>query len=329
MKTPIKLLPVEAFANDAGYGNNAPGVVCAANESRFDQAFYDAPLTEYLVGGWDQDPLEELLEFFSPAVDVPRRFHYKEFLHADEFWSDDGDEDIRAIGAEFNREKPPEAKTVHDRVPNKGLTTTLDRDEDTGPLVEQRRVNRLMRRLRRNDLRRSINLLIAASVNQALTWDTTAGKDPDQDIIGQLLLAKQGSGVRPSRVGYGETAWTRRGLSHRAQNNAGGFASARMTPPEVAALLGVEGLSMTDARYKDGAGLTEVIGNLVLMFNAASGLSQDDPSNIKRFVANTVDGGRVRVYRREVGPKLVELTVEHYSKPTITSTLGVRRATIS
>lgn len=320
----------EPLAIDHGPGNNRVGEICAANEARFDQAYYDEPLTTYLVGGWDRDPLEELLRFYAPTCSVPRRFHYKEFRHADEFWSDDGNEDIRAIGAEFGRVRNAETREVHLRVPNKGLTVTLDRDEsERGVFDEQAEVVRLRRRLLRNELRRAITLLSAAAVNQAFTWDTSAGKDPDQDIATQLLTAENLSGVRPNRAGYGSVAWAKRVLAHRAQNSAGGFASASMTPEQIGAFLGVESIATSDARFRGASALTAMVNNLVLMFQALEGATKDDPSNIKRFVSHVDSGGLGAVYRREVGPKLVELTVEHYSVPVITSTLGIRKATIS
>ena len=79
-------------------------------------------------------------------------------------------------------------------------------------------------------LRRAIALLSAAATNTAKTWDTTAGKDPDSDVNTELVTAADLSGIRPSRVGFSDTSWSKRLLAHRAQNTAGGFASAAMTP---------------------------------------------------------------------------------------------------
>ncbi|KAF0093436.1 MAG: hypothetical protein E1N59_2837 [Puniceicoccaceae bacterium 5H] len=321
-------IPLEAVHADQG-SNCQPGFVYASNESRFDESQYSEPLTNYIVGGWDSDPLEQLLEFYAPGVQVPRLFEYKEFLHSDEFWSDDGDEDVREIYADFARVKERGAVDKNGKTLNKGLTIVLDRDKLNGPFSEQQETMRLMQRLKRNEIRRAINLLKAAATNVNLTWDTTAGKDPEQDIRNQLLLSQQAVGLRPNRVGYGETAWEKRVTACRAQNNAGGYASAAMSVQQVGSFLNVESITATDARYKGASTLTPYVANQVLMFYAVSGLGVNDPSCIKRFVSPVEGGGRIRVYRREMGPKLIAITVEHYSSIVLTSTLGIRKATIS
>ena len=55
----------------------------------------------------------------------------------------------------------------------------------------------------------------------------------------------------------------------------------------------------------------------------------EDPSNIKRFTSITESGGEWRVYVQQVTSKLVDITVEHYELIKITSTLGMRKFTVS
>jgi hypothetical protein len=135
--------------------------------------------------------------------------------------------------------------------------------------------------------------------------------------------------VRPNRVGYGDTSWSKRFLSHRAQPSAGGFASSGLTAEQLASILGVDKVMVSKERYSTGGSKSEVLGNLVMMFMALDGADTEDPSNIKRFVSPCEGGGPVRVYERQVTEKLYEIVVEHYELTKITSTLGIRKFTVS
>jgi hypothetical protein len=55
----------------------------------------------------------------------------------------------------------------------------------------------------------------------------------------------------------------------------------------------------------------------------------DDPTNFKRFWTPVEGGGKYRVYEQPVSAKLVDLTVEHYSNVVTTSTVGLRKLTIT
>ncbi len=319
-------------------GTIKPGEVYLANESVFQQQYFDEPATLYAVGWRDPSNIEDALEFFAPQVSVPRRFTYKEFTNIEEFLSDGANDDLRAIGAEFPTVKYTGTET-HARTDNRGLRIRIDLDEVADPtsalagglpVYQARAVEKLRRRLNRNSLRRSIALLSAAATNTAKTWDTTAGKDPDQDVLTDLVTGATARGMRSNRIGYGETAWTKRGLSLRAQNTAGGYASASLTPEALAMLLGIDQVHIDHARYSaSGAALAEIVNNLVLMFFALSGADVEDASNIKRFTSPVEGGGPVRVYVQQVTSKLVDITVEHYELIKVTSTLGIRKFTVS
>ncbi len=314
------------FPNDAGLGNNLPGVICAANESRFVQANLDIPLTAFAVGYRDPANLAGLLEFVAPAVPTTRRFTYREHSNPEQFLSEDND--IRAIGADFKRVEYTGTE-VHDRTDNKGLIIPIDLDEvDDLNNWQQQAVARLIDRLLRNEVRRAVTLLSAAAVNTAKTWDATAGKDPDMDILNELVNAADTSGLRPNRGLYGETAWTKRVLSHRAQNIAGGYASAGLSEGELGGFLGID-VNVARARYQNTPSTkAQIVNNLVLLYNAFAGQSTEDPSNIKRFVTSA-GGSTFRVFVQQVSAKIYEVAVEHYSKIKITSTLGIRKETIS
>eukprot|EP00112_Aurelia_sp_Birch-Aquarium-sp1_P005932 Seg16663.1 transcript_id=Seg16663.1/GoldUCD/mRNA.D3Y31 product="hypothetical protein" protein_id=Seg16663.1/GoldUCD/D3Y31 len=134
--------------------------------------------------------------------------------------------------------------------------------------------------------------------------------------------------MQANRVGYGHNAWSKRIRSHRAQDNAGGAASAGLDKGNLAGFLNADEVAVAKSRYQLGAGKQQVLSNEVLCFMAAGGLNHDDPSNIKRFF-QYINGAPYRVYRRELNEKLHEIVVEHYEKTVMTSLLGIRKLTVS
>lgn len=311
-----------------GSAPNNPGVVCLANETRFVESYFNEPLTSYAVGWRDPSNIEATLDAICPRVIVPRRFTFREWTNKEEFYSET--DDIRSIGADFKRVEYT-GKETEGKTHNKGLTVLVDLDEIADKSGwEQMIVGKLMRRLVRNDLRRAITLLSDNATNSAKTWDTTAGKDPDQDVLSDLITATTASGIRPNRVLFGETAWDKRGLAHRAQNTAGGFASSALTPEQLAGLLNVDRVIVSRERYQSSAtAKSQVVNNLVIEFLQNNAVDIEDPSNIKRFVSPTEGGGPVRVYTQQISAKLYVITVEHHSNIVLTSSLGLRKLTIS
>ncbi len=301
--------------------------IVQANASLFTEAYFSEALTGFAMGWKDVEPILETLEFFAPQVLVPRRFDYAEFANAEEFYSEDND--ARAIGADFGiveyTQSEIEAKTI-----NRGLKICVDLDQVADKEGwREHYAQKLMRRLQRNSLRRAIALLSAAATNTAKTWDATAGKDPDGDITADLITAADAAGVRPNRVGFGDTSWNKRYTSHRAQNTAGGFASAQLTPEQLASILMVDEVKVSKEHYSTGGTKSQAVGNLVLMFNASAGQDKEDASNIKRFVSPCEGGTVYRVYEQQISEKLYVITVECYELTKITSTLGIRKFTVS
>lgn len=310
-------------------GDALPGQVyhADANAARFESSFHNEALTNFAVGGWDNDPLQELLEFVAPAVTVPERFNYKTATHGDFFQRLAGDEDIRPMGGDFKHLDTGRMDDVNEQLDEKGLVIAVDKREiEADPDALEKATERLIRILLRTDYRRAVALIVAASTDVARIYSSAT--DPDEFVNDDLLTAEQTSGVRPSRLLYGSAAWALRRKAYRAQNNAGGYASAAMTPADLADYLQVDALAFRESLYRSsGSALSTVVGNLVLMFNASSGLGKDDPSNIKRFTALT-GGAALMVYQQEFARK-VEITVAHKSKIKITSTLGMRKHTVS
>jgi hypothetical protein len=308
--------------------NDPAGLVVAANASLFTEAFFSEPLTTYSVGFKDNAALEAELDFIAPPVSVPRKFEYATGANAEEFTVET--DDVRALGADFKDVTYTGDKVVG-KTANRGLQITIDLDEvaDKGNWREAA-VAKLIRRSKRNDLYRAKVLLSAAATNTAKTWDTTAGKDPDQDVISELVTAADLTGLKPNRVMYGDTAWSKRALAHRAQSTAGGFGSASLTEEQIAGLLGVEAVMHSNARYSSSAtARTGILGNLVLMFFASANADVDDGSNIKRFWTPTESGTEIRVYEQQISAKRYVIAVERYNLLKITHTAGIRQFTVS
>jgi hypothetical protein len=315
---------------DQGHGYQ-PGQILFANDARFTETFFSEPLTNYAVGWRDPNDIEGTLQFVAPAVPVGRRFEWKKATNAEEFLSETID-DQRSAGADFKHVEYT-AADVTDKTLNKGLTYIADLDNVTGNW-QQDKTAKLLRRLFRNELRRAITLISAAATNQALTWDTTDGKNPDQELRTDLITATTATGVRPNRVIYGDTAWNKRYVSYEAQKNYTAFAGvANLSPEQVAARLMVDRILISKERYQSGAAAkSEIVSNLVMAFFAQDGVDTEDPSHVKRFVSNfdaEQGGGRVRVYIQQISSKLVAITVEHYSKVVVTFSTGIRKWTIS
>lgn len=297
-----------------------------ANASLFDSSHLSEPLTNYAVGWRDESGLDEALAFFAPDVPVGMRFEYKQFNNADDFETDT--DDARAIYADF-KQIIEGGTTVQDKLANRGLQICVDEDEiNDDPNWRERKVRKLLNRIKRNSLIRAVALLDAAATNTAVTWDTTAGKDPDQDVETSLAAGADSSGMMANRVAFGETARLKRRLSIRAQTHAGGFANAGMSAQEIAAYYGVDSVLFAKARYGTGATKTRLMANLVLMFTAYNGVDPEDASNIKRFF-RMLEGQRYRVYEWKDGPKKYRIALEHYERTRITSTLGIRKNTVS
>jgi hypothetical protein len=299
--------------------------MCAANESSFAQAFYSEPITTFITGWKDPTNLEELLDFLAPEIQSGRMAEFKKAVNAEQFLTES--DDVRAIDADFKRVSfSGESEVV--KTLNKGLTLYVDQDRVANePDWEQRRAAWLLQRLVRNDIIRAINLLSTGATSETKTWDSSA--DPDADMATALDTAGDAVGFEPNRAICGKSAWLKRMLAFRAQDNAGGFASASMTPDQLADLLGLDRFFVSKARYQSTASAkSKAVGDLVIFFAAEDGQLADDPSNIKRFVSPCSGGEKYRVYVQEMSAKIKAVTVEHYSRLVSPTTLGLRKITV-
>ena len=322
-----------ADGHDTGVGYKA-GQILFANDARFTESYYSEPVTNYLVGWRDPNDIEARLNFISPAVSVgtARRFEWKAAVNAEEFLSEIVD-DQRAIGSDFKTVQYTGTDVV-DKTYNKGLTYIADLDGLVGTNWQNQKAAKLLRRLYRNEFRRGIAALSSAGTNQAYTWDTTAGKNPDQDLKTDLITATTATGIRPNRILYGDTAFNKRGLCYEAQVNMTAYASiGLLQPKDLAARLMVDEVQVSRERYQSAAAAkSEIVSNLIFAYYAQDGVDVEDATNLKRFVSEfdtEQGGGRVRVYVQQISSKLVAITVEHYSKIVVTYSGGIRKWTIS
>ncbi len=285
------------------------------NASLVTESSYQEALTAYAAGFRDA-AVETELEFWAPEVPVARRFEYATFDSDEEFLSD-GDDDERSVRADFKDVEYTSGK-VEASTKNRGLQITLDMDQLAGRQNwEEYYTQKLLRRIKRNSIRRAIALLVAgATTIGTKAWTSGAGKDPDTDVLAELLAAAVASGLLPNRVAYGPTAASLRLLAHRAQTSAGGFASALMNEAQLAAMLGVEEVLFSQSRYTSSASTkTHAAISTVVAFNAMSGADTEDPSNIKRFVSEGAPeegGGRFQVYSQRISAKRHVIAVGHY-----------------
>lgn len=301
------------------------GKICAFNDSISD-THYSEPLTSYAVGWRDPESLDTLLESIAPSVPVARRFEYREFVSTDEFLIDTDDE--RHTGASF-KEVRRTSKMTTGKTVNRGLRVILDHDEiDEMPNAEEVWTGWLLRRLVRSELSRTIALIDAASTNAAKTWNSSA--NPDGDIRAAMQLGVAASGILPDTILFGDAAWNLRLDAYEAQDTPAAGIHAAYTTERLAAYLMARQVTVCRARYQSSASAkSELLGSKVYAYLASPGLSAEDPSNVKRFVSAVQGGGTRRVYRQELDSKRIAITVEHYSLPKITSTLGIRKITAS
>ncbi len=310
--------------------DNAPhGVVLAANDANFDAAHFSEPLTEMVIDFPDAEGLDTLLENAFPSVPVGRGFEYWTHDSTEAFQAALNNEDIREIGGDFAEIRLTGTK-VDGRTDNKGLTIVLDNDQGgEDPAVQQAAVLNLKNRLLRSELYRS-NVLLDANdtASGSINWKT-AGSDPDGDILSNIDLSGDARGINANTVLYGGGAWVKRYLGLGVDANSGKFGSRSLTPQQLAPLLGVDQVLISNFRYQSSAtAKTKVIADNIWIYYVKKGASTSDPSNFKRFVTSVPGGGMFRVY---VTPlvKRTKISVEHYSRIACTSTLGIRKQPVT
>lgn len=313
------------FAGDGSGARN--GSIFAANDANFDAAHLSQPLMDYIVGQNDPEDLGAVMESLVPSIPVGRSFTYRTHDSKEDFQTDDSDDgDIREIGGEF-RQVRLTGSQVDGRTDNKGLTMVIDVDQ--GGLeasVQQRAVVNLRQRLFRSEIARLVTLLDANdAAESSVNWGpTNTTKDPDKDILDMLENSGDARGIDSNVVLFGGT-WTRRVTGLRSSTAAGAFATGNLTRQQLADFYGVDSvIRLRNRKQSTASAKAKLLTTDVYTYFAKPGAMPDDPSNFKRFVTSTSQGGAVAVYV-EQRLKKVLVTVEHYSRLVCTSSLGIRK----
>ena len=327
---------VRSLCNNAAYAS-------LSNEERFTASYFSTPLTAYTVGWEDPEDLESLVEFIAPKVVCNRRFEYKLAINKESFYSEVDDE--RAIGGEFQSVEY-KGQSNYSKTLNRGLRYRIDVDEEgAGIINEQLIVGRLLQRCRRNQYRRAVaalTTLSAAATNPApitKLWTNTSqvsAPQPVEDLRTLLQTIQLGSGVFPNRELGDLVSWNLIKKSYAPQLTAGAIASYGITPDMLATELMIDGLMVAKAIYTSAVGTQSnltgtksyVLPQIEIGFYGQSSPGLDDPSNLKRFVTPAGDGD-FRVFRQQVGPKFVDISVEYYENTLATATVGIGQLTPS
>lgn len=324
------LFPLISLGNEASpvlldHAQLVPGAVALANEARLTTATYSEPLTQYLVGWKDPEDLESKINYIAPRVPVGRRFEFKAAKNSEAFLSET--DDLREIGSAFKRVEY-RGDTVLGKTRNRGLTIRLDRDELGGLMSEERAVALLRQRILRNTYRRAMTALLALANNTAQVW--AAAEAPDEDMRTAIADAQLKSGMFPNRGIIGLVAWNYRATAYAASDKAGAFAGLAKSAREVGQMIGLEDLRTDASLYQSTAtAKTRILASIAVFFYAQDFVDNSDPTHVKRFVSPVDGGGDMRVHREEVGPKFVDITVEHHDDVVGTSTVGAEKLTIT
>lgn len=329
-KGTFNLAPLGILASGA---NLQPGMVGMANSELMADTFFSEPMTEYAVGWRTEDNrLEELLEALAPAVRTSDRFEYRVADDAAAFAAIENKADERALNGEF--------KTImaHGQIENgatlsKGLTTVIDkRIVQSNPRAIEEKVGWLKRMLLRAEILRAAALLNANATNKAVTWGGDSGSQPDMDLADMVLAGGDAAGFDPNTIVMPAKVWQIRLATYGAVNTAAGFAGFAMTPDGLRDWLAIDRVYVSRERYGNGVATAKhpILGtNVAFAFNAQRGATPEDPSNIKRFWSPEQGGGEWAVWVQDKSSHLVYVTVSHYSAIAITSSLGIRKLTVT
>lgn len=311
----------------------APGQVAMANSELMNDTFFSEPLTSYAVGWRSEDNrLEELLETVAPQVRVADMFQYFVDNNAAAFAAIEDGSDERALEGEFKLITAHGTKETGATI-SKGLTTVVDRRMlNADPQLINKKVACLKRILMRAEILRAVKALNAAATNTAVTWGGNSGTQPDMDLAKLVLAGGDSAGLDPNRIVMPANVWQTRNLAYGGKNTASAFAGYGMTPQALADWLAIDRVYVSRERYGNGVATAKnpILGtNVALAFNAQDGASVADPSNIKRFVSPDIGGQDWAVWINDKTSHLVYITVSHCSLIAITSSLGIRKLTVT
>lgn len=148
------------------------------------------------------------------------------------------------------------------------------------------------------------------------------------DIDAEARAASLVTGIRPNSIYIAEDAWSYRERAYRSQNTAGGNSSAMMTLDGVVTQRMLARGRIGKAKYANtSSAKAAFLSGTAYLFHALDNPGFD-PVNTVNFWSPCFNGQRFATYINE-RDKYYVVTVEHYSRPTITSSRGIRKLAIT
>ena len=301
-----------------------PAEVIAANDGNLEGFHLSQPLTEFATGAPDGDGLQELLNRIAPPVPTGMRFSYQIHTEAEERQAPGLSSIRRPIGGDFPIVRLTGTET-QGRVFNIGLTTFVD--DDQGGLdqaVRQRHVMNLLNRILRAQLVHAVDLIDSAASEVGSTNWGSSTSNPDGNTRADLRAAKLARGMKSSTVMYGDAAWLYRQDAYEqpARNNSGQKAS--YTPEQLAAYLRVRDVIVAeDTKRSSATALADIVGSATYNFMTDPTATTDDVSNVKQFVMGGLEVFIERLTKR------TKITVSKYANTLLTSSVGIKKRTIT
>jgi len=334
---------------DPGMDRGKPGEIYAANEEDLKAAWKNGdvfeaandgnlaagvlalhqPLTQFTTGVQDRENLLEILNRVAPLCPAGGLyFDYLNETESEEFQKRTLQSIERPVHGEFPMRKVT-GQMVSGKCKNYGLVTYLDRDQGgLLPAMQQAQVASTRNIILRSLLADAFQQIDDnASADSSSNWnDSTA--NPDGDARAMVKASGDARGEEPNVVVFGNGSWHYRLDSYEkpSRTNAGNHAD--WLPERLAQYLGVDDVILSKTRYRSSASATSgIVGAKVYTYSARPGLMPSDSSNLKRF-QYVGDGGEFRVFI-EVGSHRVKIIVDCQAVNKITSTVGIRKRTIT
>ncbi|MES2598617.1 MAG: hypothetical protein V4662_25000 [Verrucomicrobiota bacterium] len=345
MKNTMLLSALAALAAEPESGAAQSGIVYSANESLLEAALkrgaaqgandgnvdgfhLSEPLTQFITTVPDPENLQALLDSLFPNVPTGMRFSYAQWDESSAFQKDSMGEITRPVGGEF-AVVSQRATEAEGRCYNKGLTIYVDNDQGGMlPQVQQQHVASLRNRILRSELAQGVALIDAAAGEEGSTNWGSSTSNPDGDVRTSLKNAGDLRGIESNVVLFGQGSWNNRCAAYEQAGRTNGGMKADYTPERLAQLLGVDRVVNLKTRYRTSAtALAGIIGSTVYNYYAQFGATTTDPSNVKRFTMNT-PSGQMRVFIEQQTSR-VKITVDMYSNIIVTSTVGIRKRTVT
>lgn len=290
----IKEICVGNGASDSNIRDAEIGEICCANAPQAAGFAYPVELMQALttfssglVATLDSAALQK---FVAPHMRVPDLFEYAVGDRFDQF--------ARPKLAAMRRARGGEAPTVglkttkaRGSLSEFALAVKIDKRDYTEEFARWQ-TERLRRMIEDALLEGTVAMLDAMAVETTISL-ASIGSDTtlDDAIEAELDDARADAGVRPNRILFGGSAWTRRKAWYNAKRLAGSTLDAPATPELFTQSVRAETKIMDALTLTDANALEMLAGDVIYAFYAQPSPGIDDPSNIKTGV-----GGEDSVY---------------------------------